>query len=116
MALAAVVIASVIARKQRRGFIVTASTSIARELIASTNSTHLVRPGPELTTKLGELLSAPTRIASVRLGDVPAPFGDGKAGSTVVLTNDRGFGVAIRLGHRDGSGKFDVLGYQSLKR
>src|SRR5687767_8743803 len=97
MAIAAVVFATIFGRRQHRSFIVVASHSIGSDLIASTNSSHLVRLGPDLTARLGDLLSSTTHVAGVHLGDLPAPFGDGRACSRIVLTNQAGRGLAIRL-------------------
>ena len=114
MALAAVVLARIIGKQEHRSFIVVASRSIGHDLITSTNSSHLVRLGPDLTSKLGELLTATTRVSSVLLGDAPAPFGDGTACSRLVLTNEAGRSLAIRLRQADDRGKFHVLGFQTV--
>jgi hypothetical protein len=101
-------------RGQHRGFISVASRSIGDDLIASTNSSHLVRIGPDLKTRLSELLSVRTHIADVLLGDEPAPIGDGTACSRLVLTNDAGRGLLIRLRQAEESGMFHVLGFRSI--
>ena len=114
MAIAALVFLRIASRGQHRAYIVAASDNIGRDLIVSTNSPHLVRVGPDLTARLGELLSATTHVAAVSLGDAPAPFGDGRACSRVVLTNEQGRGISIRLCRANVRGKFNVLGYQTV--
>jgi hypothetical protein len=71
MLIAALVFGIIAVRGQHRGFISVASRSIGGDLIASTNSSHLVRIGPNLQAHLAELLSARTHIAAVLLGDEP---------------------------------------------
>jgi hypothetical protein len=101
-------------RGQHRGFIGVASRSIGGDLIASTNSSHLVRIGPDLQAHLSELLSARTHVADVLLGDEPLPFGDGTACSRLVLTNEAGRGLLIRLRPAEQSGMFHVLGFRTV--
>ncbi len=101
-------------RGQHRGFISVASRSIGGDLIATTNSPHLVRIGPGLQARLSELLSVRTHVAEVLLGDEPSPFGDGTACSRLVLTNDAGRGLLIRLRPAEQSGMFHVLGFRAV--
>jgi hypothetical protein len=90
-----------------------ASLSIGRELISATNSQHLIQVSPDLQARMAELLASPTRISSVVLGDMAPPMSDGKACSRLVLTNDAGRGLLIRLSRAEQSGKFRVLDYSS---
>jgi hypothetical protein len=101
-------------RGQHRGFISVASRSIGGDLIASTNSSHLVRIGPDLQARLSELMAARTHVADVLLGDEPSPYGDGTASSRLVLTNDAGRGLLIRLRPAEQSGMFHVLGFRTV--
>ena len=101
-------------RGQHRGFISVASRSIGGDLITGTNSSRLVRIGPDLHACLSALLAARAQVANVRLGDDPSPIGDGTACSRLVLTNDLGQGLLIRLRPADQSGKFQVLGFRSI--
>jgi len=101
-------------RGQHRGFISVASRSIGDDFIASTNSSHLVRIGLDLQAQLSELLSARTHIADVLMGDEPSPYGDGTASSRLVLTNDAGRGLLIRLRPAEQSGMFHVLGFRTV--
>jgi hypothetical protein len=104
----------VVVKGQRRGFISVASRSIGEDLITSTNSSHVVRIGPGLQAALSELLSAPAHVADVLMGDEPSPIGDGKACSRLVLTNDIGKGLLIRLRPAEQSGMFHVLGFRTV--
>ena len=99
-------------RGQHRGVIVAASSSIGRDLISTTNSTHLVRVNPYLRARLSQLLGSPTRVAAVLPGDEPPPAGDGMACSRLVLTNNAGQRLLIRLRQADRSGMFDVVGFR----
>src|SRR6266496_176133 len=98
-------------RGQRRAAILVASYSIGRELITSTNSSHLVSVGPEMQAHLSGLLNATTRVSTVvLLGDEPRPIGDGRACSRLILTNDAGHGLVVRLRQEPGTKVFNVLG------
>jgi hypothetical protein len=101
-------------RGQHRGFISVASRSTGGDLIASTNSSHLVRIGPDLQARLAELLSSRTHIADVLLGDEPSPYGDGAASIRLILTNEAGKGLLIRLRSAEESGMFHVLGFRTV--
>ncbi|MCX6927365.1 MAG: hypothetical protein NT154_29795 [Verrucomicrobia bacterium] len=103
-----------IMKRQHRRVIGAASLSVGRDLIATTNSTHLVRFGPHLRGRLSELLRSPTHVSTVRLGDVPPPEGDGKACSRLVLTNNAGQRLLIRLRQVGRPGMFEVLGFRNV--
>ncbi len=90
-----------------------ASRSLGAELIAATNSPHLVRMSPFLKAQLDRMLGSPTRVAAVLAGDAPRPAGDGSACSRIVLTNAVGHGLLLRL-RQAGSGKFEVVGFRTL--
>ena len=111
IAVVAVVMALNHARKGRDYFILMATYSVGRDIVATTNSSHLIRIGPELHARLSELLVSPTHIATVLLGDEPSPIGDGRACSRLVLTNEVAEGVVIRLRQADTPGTFHVLGF-----
>ena len=101
-------------RGEHRSFISVASHSIGSDLIVATNSSHLVHIGPDLHTRLSELLGTRAQVSTVLLGDDPSPIGDGSACSRVVLTNDVGQGLLIRLRQADQPGIFYVLGFRRL--
>lgn len=113
MLLFSLVLAFIALRGQHRGYVRVATRSIGSELIASTNSTHLVHIGSDLQARLAELLSVRTTVASVMQGDEPAPFGDGTASSRLVLSNEVGRVLMIRLRSAE-SGKFHVLGFRTV--
>ena len=100
-------------RGKRRGFISAASYSIGSDLLTTTNSLRLIRVGPQLQARLSELLGARTHVAAVLFGDESSPFGDSTACSRLVLTNDVGRGLVIRLRQAEQPGMFNVLGFRS---
>src|SRR5258705_13718669 len=81
------------ARGEHRNFITAASYTIGGDLIARTNSSHLVHIGPHLQSLLSELIGAPTHALNVLLGDEPWPFGNGTDCGRLWLTNDLGLGL-----------------------
>jgi len=98
----------------KRYFTTMMTYNVGRELIATTNSSFVTTIGPELHTELSQLLASTAHIASVRLGDEPAPVGDGRASSRVLLTNSlaQGLGIRLRLGtDATGQARFELLGY-----
>jgi hypothetical protein len=101
-------------KDQQRGFINVASRSIGHDLITTTNSSHLVGVGPELRIRLSELLASRTGIADVLPGDEPPPFGDGTACSRLVLTNNSGEGLLIRLRPTKDSDFFRMIGFRRI--
>ena len=95
------------------------TSSAGRELIATTNSTGLTKVSPALRAELADLLASTTYVANVYLGDEPPPLGDGRACSRLVLTNEHGDGLSLRLQEepRSGvhsSGRFRVLSYWKI--
>ncbi len=111
---AGIVFGTIAVKGQHRGFISVASRSIGGDLIARTNSSHLTRIGPELQAHLSELLGAPTQVADVRLGDDASPIRDGTASSRLVLTNELGKGLLIRLRASRQASMFEVVGFRSV--
>jgi hypothetical protein len=111
IAIFVLVTAMIHGRKQHDSFIRMTTYGVGREIIETTNSSHLIKIGPGLQARLSELLVSPTHIATVLLGDEPSPIGDGSACSRLVLTNDLGDGVVIRLRQADTPGTFHVVGF-----
>ena len=111
--LASIIVGSIHLHGERRSFLLVASQRIGQDLIDYTNSTHLVRVGPQLRKTLDALLAARTRIASVNLGDETYPFGDGRAVSHLVLSNEVGQSLSVRLRPLDHR-KFEILGFRIL--
>src|SRR5271166_5612360 len=98
----------------KRYFTTMMTYNVGRELIDTTNSSFVATIGPELHAELSQIFASTTRIAGVRLGDKPAPLGDGRASSWVLLTNSltQGLGIRLRLGSdATGQARFEVLGY-----
>jgi hypothetical protein len=101
----------------RRYFITIATASVGHELIGVTNTPHWVRVGPGLRAELSDLLAAPTHINKVILGDDRPPTGDGHASSRLILTNELGRSVSLRLRLQHDSGQkpvFDILTYSRI--
>jgi hypothetical protein len=98
-------------RKEHDYFIRMTTYGVGRDIIETTNSSHLIKIGPGLQARLSELLVSPTHIATVLLGDEPPPIGDGSACSRLVLTNEVADGVVIRLRQADTPGTFHVVGF-----
>ncbi len=69
---------------------------------------------PKLQADLNQILASPTRCI-VRSGDEPPPLGDGGAYTRLLLTNEVGQALTLRLRPEYGPGhefqKFRVLGY-----
>ena len=101
-------------RKHHQYFVSARARQIGMDLIEKTNSARLVRIGEGLRAQLSQLLGFPTRIADVRLGDVPAPIGDGSADSRLVFVNEQGKRLGIRLRQDVDPEKFHILGYWNL--
>ena len=112
--IAGIVFGVIFSANQHRSFISVASHTIGRDLITSTNSSHLDTLDPDLQDRLSRLLSTPTRVAEVILGDEALPYGDGSACSRLVLTNQTGQALLIRLRQIGGPGIFHILGYRSI--
>src|SRR6185295_11251662 len=87
LTLVAVVFARISGANHCRAYVYAHSRMIGQELVATTNSPHLVHIGPGLTQRLSEFLAFPTGVAGVELGDEPAPIGNGRACSRVIITN-----------------------------
>ena len=95
--------------------IVSARTrNIGQDLIALTNSPRLLGLPRGFSTQLSSLLVSPTRVSEVLLGDDSAPLGDGSACSRLILTNELGRGLQMRLGSTGDPEKFRILGYWPL--
>jgi hypothetical protein len=85
--------------------------NIGAWLVQTTNSTDLVGLTPELQADLRVLLASPTE-RWVCLGDEPPPVGDGRASARLVLTNQMGRVLTLRLREEPaGSLKYRVLSY-----
>jgi hypothetical protein len=90
------------------------SRSVGVDLIHTNYSRSLTGVTPELQADLNNLLSLPTWCV-VRSGDEGSPLGDGRAYTRLLLTNEAGSGLTLRLRPEYGPGhefhKLMVLGY-----
>ncbi len=102
--------------RNRVAHLVAASHAIGQDLIAETNSARLVKVGPNLHAKLCEVLRSRTQVARVLVGDAQEPFGDGRACTRLLLTNDAGQAVCIRLMQDGRTETFHVLGFQGASK
>ncbi|HWN94887.1 MAG TPA: hypothetical protein VNT99_07630 [Methylomirabilota bacterium] len=93
-----------------RAFLVQ-TRQIGQELIATTNSQRLMVIGSGLHERLAQLLASPTLVEEVLPGDEPEPLGNGKATTRLILKNQKGERLGIRLQKREDGDKIDVLGY-----
>jgi hypothetical protein len=99
---------------RRRHDLLTRCMSIGEDLVTHTNSPHLVTIGPSLQAELTALLSSKTHVSKVRLGDEPR-LGDGRASARLILTNEKGAAIGIRLRkEKFRSNRFHVLGYWTV--
>ena len=112
--IAGLAFASISIRNHRRGLISAASRSIGSDLIRSNTSARLVYVGSSLQMALSDLQSSSTHISEIRFGDDESPYGNGTARSCVVLTNEAGKALLIRLRPAEEPGMFHVLGYRTL--
>ncbi|HMJ64202.1 MAG TPA: hypothetical protein VK615_02535 [Candidatus Binatia bacterium] len=94
-----------------RAYLAAQGRQIGRELIATTNSAHLVALGPRLREQLATYLVSPTDIQQIKFGDVPAPAGNGQAAVCVFLTNATNQRLVIRLHPSTIHEKFDLIGF-----
>ena len=115
LVVAGVILALYQGRKHHRYFVNARSRQIGSDLIQRTNSVLLVQIGSGLREQLSQLLGSPTGVAEIRIGDEPAPIGDGSADSRLLLTNEQGKSLGIRLRQNADPEKFHVLGYWNLK-
>lgn len=99
--------------RQHQDFIAWASRTIGEELAASTNSAKLVQISPDLQTRLAELKQSPVHVAQVLPGDEPSSSGNGTASSRLLLTNETGQGLLLRLRQDESPDKFQVLGFRT---
>jgi hypothetical protein len=113
--LAAILIAAaLVAIKRGRDlhnvYLLAKTEEIGRDLIHETNSPLVVVIGPNLQVRLRAVLSSPTTIERVEIGDEPE-IGDGRADSRLYLVNHRMERIGIRLRQDPKSDQFHVLGF-----
>lgn len=101
------------ANQERQYAMLIISMSVGADLVHTNYSRSLAGVTPELQADLNRLLASPTRCI-VRSGDERPPLGDGQAYTRLLLTNEAGQVLTLRLrpeydGHQ--FQKFRVLGY-----
>lgn len=101
-------------RNHHRIFILSRGRTIGTELIATTNSDHVVHVGEELRTQLAKLLVSPTKVKEVTLGD--GPLGNGTANVCITIENKNGEALEIRIKQSSIPDKFDILGFWTIAR
>lgn len=97
--------------RHRQSFVLGHTRNVGLDLVAHTNSTHLARINPLLHQQLAHLLRAPTHIEKTLAGDEPPPLGNGKACSRLILSNENGERMGIRLMQADKPERFLILGF-----
>lgn len=102
-------------RNEQRAFRLMMAQQVGEDLIASKDSKRVVRVGDGLRAKLSEYTAGHAKVADVRVGDEPSPIGDGRASNCVILSNDAGAMLSIRLMPADNL-KFHILGFVSLSK
>jgi hypothetical protein len=115
LTIAAIIFALLHAYGHRRIIIATEIQRIGYDLVTTTNSTQLVRLGPDLQARLAELAAFRLAVKAVKLGDDPI-IGDGKATSRLFLSNSIGDVIGIRLRQSSGPHLYNVLGYWTVTR
>jgi hypothetical protein len=115
---AMVVVAGVLAvmsgRKHHHADVIARTQMIGQDLIAKTNSPHLLRMSPLVQKRLAEFLQSKAGVAEVKLGDEPAPIGDGTASSRLILSNAAGVRLGIRLEQDSEPERFYFLGFWTI--
>ncbi len=102
------------ANQERRYVMLVVSMSVGADLVHTNYSRSLTGVTPELQADLNRVLASPTRCI-VRSGDERPPLGDGQAYTRLLLTNEAGQVLTLRLRPEYGPDhqfqKFRVLGY-----
>jgi hypothetical protein len=106
------------AKQERRDLMLALSMSVGADLVHAANSHALTGVTAELQSDIKLIQASPTR-AMVQPGDDDPPLGDGHAQARLVLTNETGQALTLRLRpeFEPGTGlrKFRVLGYRKTE-
>jgi hypothetical protein len=106
------------AKQERRDLVLALSMSVGADLVHSTNSQALTGVSAALQSDIKIVQASPTR-AIIQPGDDDPPLGDGHAQARLVLTNEAGQTLTLRLRRESEPGtglrKFRVLGYRKTK-
>jgi hypothetical protein len=114
IALVVIVFTAIRGRAHRAYYIQAHTRMIGEDLIARTNSSHLVQIGPGLRKRLSDFLAFPSGVADVQLGDEPSPIGGGAACSRLVVSNVTGGRLGIRFRQDSAPERFHVLGFWTI--
>ena len=101
-------------RREHRAYVLAQTRMIGQELTRATNSPRLTEISPALRAKLSQFLTPKSGVAEVVLGDEPAPVGDGTACSQLVLSNNIGARIGIRLQRDAGAEHFHALSFWTI--
>jgi hypothetical protein len=112
--IAVVVFARVWSLNHYRYYVSAQTRMIGEELIATTNSTRLLKIGPGLKQRMSEFMAVPPGIAEIMHGDERSPIGDGTACSRLILSNATGGRLGIRLRQDSKPERFHVLGFWTI--
>jgi hypothetical protein len=106
------------AKQERRELMLALSMSVGADLVHGTNSRALTDVSAALQSEIKLIQASPTR-AIIQPGDDDPPLGDGHAKARLVLTNEAGQTLTLRLRPEPkpatGSRKFQVLGYRKTE-
>lgn len=106
------------AKQRQRDLMLALSLSVGTDLVHKSGSQALTGVTPELEAALKEMHSSPTQ-AVIQPGDDDPAFGGGRAQARLVLTNEAGKTLTLRLRSESdpntGLQKFRVLGYRKTE-
>jgi hypothetical protein len=106
------------AKQERRDLMLALSMSVGADLVHATNSQALIGVTAELQSDIKLIQASPTR-AVIQPGDDDPPPGNGRAQARLVLTNEAGQTLTLRLRPESEPGtglrKFRVLGYRKTE-
>lgn len=114
MAIFAIVAGLSSVRSYDRALVHAQTRMIGCELIATTNSPRLSDVSPELRSKLSNFLNSSNVAAEVLFGDDSRLRGRGRAVTGLVLSNETGEKLGIRLGQAPEPGRFQVLDWWTV--
>jgi hypothetical protein len=105
-------------KQERRDMMLALSMSVGADLVHGTNSQALTGVTAKLQSDLQMIHRSPTR-ATIQPGDDDAPAGGRRAQARLVLTNERGQTLTLRLCPESdastGLRKFRVVGYRKTE-
>jgi hypothetical protein len=106
------------AKQERRDLVLALSLSVGADLVHATNSQALTGVSAALQSDIKLIQASPTRVV-IQPGDDEPPLGDGHAQARLVLTNEAGHTLTMRLRPESEPGtglrKFRVLGYRKTE-